>query len=183
MVDLARELDDEEEQETAEKAPKKRSSVMKIILIILGVVILIGGGTAAALYFTGNNPFNTSQSSEEDTEQAQESSDKGKNAKYFAVEPPFVVNYAAENQLRFLQVSMEVMAYDQSAINAVEKHLPVIRNNMVMLLSSQDAKALFSLEGKQRLRQKALEEIQKILKERTGKKGVEEVFFTSFVMQ
>jgi flagellar FliL protein len=186
MVDLARELDDEDEDKAAGALAKRKSSLLKIILIVLGVLVLIGGAVGATLYFTGSHLLaGAASSAPADQKDTPGANGKGENkeAIYFAIDPPFVVNFADQNQMRFLQVTMEVMAYDPDVIDAVKKHLPVIRNNLVMLLSSQDAKTLFSLQGKQGLRQQCLEEIQKVIKERTGKKGVEDVYFTSFVMQ
>ena len=42
---------------------------------------------------------------------------------------------------------------------------------------------LSTQEGKAKLRKEVLKEIHKVLEAETGKEGVEEVFFTSFVMQ
>ncbi len=185
MVDLARELDDEDEGKAAAAAPKKKSSVMKILLIVFGVIVLLGGAVGGTLYLTGSHLLSAAASSGGDVKDKKgaKGKEETREALYFPIDPPFVVNFADQNQMRFLQITMDVMAYSPDAIDAVKKHLPVIRNNLVMLLSSQDAKTLFSLDGKQRLRQKCLEEIQKIIKEHTGKKGVEDVYFTSFVMQ
>ena len=52
-----------------------------------------------------------------------------------------------------------------------------------MLFSSQKPDDLQTREGKERLREQALKEIQHIVEGYTGKPGVEEVFFTSFLMQ
>ncbi len=180
MVDLARELDDEDEGKGSAAAPKKKSSLMKILTIVFGVLLLLGGGIGGTLYFTGSHLLSASSSSEKTKGTGKEDT---REALYFPIDPPFVVNFADQNQMRFLQITMDVMAYSPEVIDAVKKHLPVIRNNLVMLLSSQDAKTLFSLQGKQHLRQQCLEEIQKIIKERSGETGVEDVYFTSFVMQ
>ncbi len=185
MVDLARELDDEDEGKGSAGAPKKKSSMMKILMIVFGVLLLLGGGIGGTLYFTGSHLLSASSSSGEKAKDKEggKGKEETREALYFPIDPPFVVNFADQNQMRFLQITMDVMAYSPDVIDAVKKHLPVIRNNLVMLLSSQDAKTLFSLQGKQHLRQQCLEEIQKIIKERTGKSGVEDVYFTSFVMQ
>jgi flagellar FliL protein len=52
-----------------------------------------------------------------------------------------------------------------------------------MLFSNQDPYTLNTREGKEKLRSEALGEIQKVMKQETGRAGVESVFFTSFVMQ
>ena len=61
--------------------------------------------------------------------------------------------------------------------------MPVIRNNLVMLFSSQTYKALMTVQGKEKLREQALREIQKVMEKETGEKVVDNVYFTSFVMQ
>ena len=48
---------------------------------------------------------------------------------------------------------------------------------------NQNPETLNSREGKEKLRNETLAEIQKVMTEETGEKGVENVFFTSFVMQ
>ena len=112
---------------------------------------------------------------------------KGEDSKnaatYYAFDPAFVVNFQAQDQLRFLQVKVEVMMRDPKVTPAIEKHMPVIRNNLVVLFSSQDFTTISTRVGKDRLRAQALAEIQKVLKESTGQPGVEQVYFTSFVMQ
>ena len=52
-----------------------------------------------------------------------------------------------------------------------------------MVFGSQDFEGLKTQEGKEVLRQKALEELQTIVSEETGDPGVEKVLFTNFVMQ
>ena len=61
--------------------------------------------------------------------------------------------------------------------------MPVIRNNLIMLLSSQKQAEVSTRDGKEKLRADALAEIQKVLKEQTGETGAEAVYFTIFVMQ
>ena len=197
--DLELDTDDEE------AAPKKRSGAMKIILIVLGVLLLAGGAAGGALYFTGalsggddaalrvqNGPPLSDAAAEDgakDTsKKAAAKKDKKKDAKpvevfYHALEPAFVVNFEDQNYVRFLQVGVEIMTNDQKVIDNIDKHMPVIRNNILLLFGSQSYADISSREGKERLRQQTLAEIQGILKKYTGEKGVEEVYFTSFVMQ
>ena len=61
--------------------------------------------------------------------------------------------------------------------------MSALRNGLVMLFSSQKPEDLLDREGKENLRQQALEEIQAILEAYTGNSGIDKVFFTSFVMQ
>lgn len=180
MVDLARELDDDDEVQPKERPAKKKSSLIKVVLLTVAIVCLVAASIGGTLYFAGVKVLSGHALG------SAASGDDGSSSQkplYLALDPPFVVNFADKNQMRFLQVAIEVMAYDQGAINAVKENTPIIRNNLVMLLSSQDADTLFSLAGKEKLRDQALHAIQKIVKMRTGHKGVKAVYFTSFVMQ
>jgi flagellar FliL protein len=61
--------------------------------------------------------------------------------------------------------------------------MPVIRNNLVMLFSSQTRQSIATREGKEQIRADAQAEVQKILQDRTGQPVIEALYFTSFVMQ
>jgi len=102
---------------------------------------------------------------------------------YIPLDPAFVVNFADGGKAKFLQVSVEVMTRHSEVVEHVTTHMPVIRNNLVLLFSSQTYDSVSTLEGKEALREEALGVIQKILEEETGDPGVEAVYFTSFVMQ
>jgi flagellar FliL protein len=99
------------------------------------------------------------------------------------MDPPLTVNFQGSPRLRYLQVGIQLMAYDAKAFDPVRQHMPVVRNNLIMLLSAKTYDELISREGKEALREEALQEIRKILEERAGNSGIEAVYFTSFVMQ
>ena len=75
------------------------------------------------------------------------------------------------------------MARDEKVIADVETHMPVIRNNLLMMLGGQTVSSLTNREEKEKLRKQALAEVQKIMKANTGEAGVEDLYFTSFVVQ
>ena len=101
---------------------------------------------------------------------------------YQPLNPALVVNFEHDSVVRFLQVTIEVMSRDQAVIDAVEAHSPLIRNNLLLLFSSQDYVFITTREGKEKLRADTLEEIQAIMRAQ-GVRGVEDVYFTSFVVQ
>ena len=104
-------------------------------------------------------------------------------AHYQRMEPAFVVNLADEEAARFLQVEMEVMAREASALEHVTTHMPRIRNSLLLLLGSHHVRDLSTREGKEKLRADVIAEVQKVLTEETGKPQIEAVYFNSFVMQ
>lgn len=105
---------------------------------------------------------------------------------YLALDPPLVVSFNEQNTMRFLQVTVEVMARDEESINAAKLHMPVIRNNLLNALSGRGLADLTSREGKESLRKECLAEIQRVLKAnatKDSKASVEDLYFTSFVVQ
>nr|WP_281379698.1 flagellar basal body-associated FliL family protein [Rehaibacterium terrae] len=99
------------------------------------------------------------------------------------MEPAFVVNLADRDLDRYLQVEVQVMTRDASVIPALEAHMPLIRNRLLLLFGQQHADQLRSREDKERLQEEALAELQAILAEVAGKPGIEAVYFTNFVTQ
>jgi flagellar FliL protein len=106
-----------------------------------------------------------------------------KPAVYFAFDPPLIVNFDDSQAVRFLQLQIEVLARDPKVVEAVKLHSPAIRNNLLMLMNGRDYKSLMNREGKEALRQECLKEVQRILAKETGKPGIEDLYFTSFVVQ
>jgi len=101
---------------------------------------------------------------------------------YYAIDPPLVVNFEDGSVVRFLQISMEIMAHDQKAIDSVQKNIPLIRNNLLLLMSNRDYQSLMSRDGKEKLRAEALAEVNNVQKKEGGA-PVDDLLFTSFVVQ
>lgn len=102
---------------------------------------------------------------------------------YIPLKPPFVVNYGGPGRLRYFKAEVSVRVTGAGSANAVRHHMPYIRNNLVLLFSRQTDEDIDTQEGKERLRQLALEEIQTILEAEDGESGVVDLFFNNFVIQ
>lgn len=107
------------------------------------------------------------------------------SAIYISMKPQFVVNYGGAGRLRYLKAEVAVRMQSSKAANSLRHHMPYIRNNMVMLFAGQTNESLSSQEGKEKLRQDALQEIRKVLKEEDGlePEQVMEVFFNTLFIQ
>jgi len=103
---------------------------------------------------------------------------------YLPLDPPFVVNFQADQLVRFLQISVQVMSRDQKTLDLLKNNDPVVRNDLLILLGNQKYTELSTPAGKEQLRTDALAAIRKDLVQAGGDpKSVEAVYFTSFVMQ
>jgi len=181
--------------EAEEGAAAKSSNIKKIIIFAAAGIILIGLAVGATLYFTGALGGDASDSEMSEDGSMSEDSAKDEEAEseeeeevptstvYHKFKPAFVVNFEDKGKLRFLQIDLSVATKLPSVIDALSTHEPVIRNNLVLLYSSKTAAELNSIEGKEELRKQTREAIQKIMKENIGNQGIDEVFFTGFVVQ
>jgi flagellar FliL protein len=158
------------------------SKVVLLLLIIL-IFVLIGSGTAAALYFAGifGSPASGSPAA---GEVAAEAKPKPlKPAIYVPLDPPLVVNFERNGRMGFLQATLQVMTREQAVQEAISRHMPVIRNNLLLLLSAKTYADVASREGKEQLRQEALAEINRVLGEQQVEGLADDLYFTGFVMQ
>lgn len=181
-----KDLDDDE---TTVKPPKSnKRGILKWLLIIFGVLLLIGLSVGTSIYVMKSMMGSTADNSITKSGHTKAKEDKKKHkepkvAIYYKFDSPFVVNIQGASGSRFLQLTLEAMTYDQDVNNAIDQNMPVIRNNILLLLSDLKYEQVVTLEGKQKLRKDILKEIQKILQDKIGKPGVEDVYLTSLVMQ
>lgn len=156
-------------------------SMGKIVVILVAVqfmlVIIIG----AALYFAG--VFDGDNGGGESKEAAAESSKSVGDPQYISMKPPFTVNFGSSGGARFMQVEVQVMTYDKEAAGAIETHQPVLRDRILRVLGNQEEEGIRTTAGKDKLREEILQVIRGVMEERYGKPAIEEVYFTSFVIQ
>ena len=160
------------------EAPGAGKRRLPLLLIIIGAVVLIGGA-GAALFLT--HAFGGSTRAH--SRAAAQHKPSGP-ALYLALDPAFVVNFQADQLVRFLQVSVEVMSRDPQTLQVLKDNDPVLRNDLLILFADQKYVTLSSPAGKEQLRANALAVIRKDLAQAGGDPNkVEAVYFTSFVMQ
>lgn len=166
---------------TAEEGAKGGKGKLIIIIVAAVLVLAIGGG--AAFFLLGDSSDDEAAA----TETSEVSQDMGATASgpaiYLKLDPAFVVDFIVSGKQRYLQLNLTVKSRDQGQIDAIKIHMPLIRNSLVLLFSSQVFSELQSTEGKMALKIAAVESINTILQQETSAGGVEDVLFTNFVMQ
>jgi flagellar FliL protein len=162
--------------EAAEEQPAAAGKRKKWLIIGAVTLLVLGGGGAGAFFLLG-----------QDT-QANKAQEKVKEphapALYVALDPPFVVNFEGDQVVRFLQVAVQVMTRDPSTVEMLKANDPVVRNDLLLLLANQNYEVIATRAGKEKLRSDALVAIRHVIDSSGGKSAnVEQVYFTSFVMQ
>jgi len=179
----------------AEAKQKKKKLLMFIGIAILLVVVSVG-----ATFFIVSKMMGGKNAGGDDGASSSESAHEvAKPALYFPLKT-FTVNYDVNGRQRFLQAELTLLYRDEAVLKTLELHMPAVRNSLVMLLSRQVFDELQTSEGKEKLREAALTEIQAIIAKETaagtektnGKNkakskdseiNIEQVLFTQFVMQ
>jgi flagellar FliL protein len=160
--------------DTEAAAPNK--SKKWLIIGIIAFLVLAGGG-AAAFFLMGN-------SAPAGKKHAEKASEPLAPPQYVALDPPFVVNFAGEQLVRFLQITVQVMTRDPATVEVLKTNDPVVRNDLLLLFANQKYEVIATREGKEKLRSDALATIRHVVESAGGKPDrVEQVYFTSFVMQ
>ena len=146
-----------------------------LLIGIAGAVLLACGGTGAWLML-GHKGHKTSA--------AVAPAPPSGPPLYVPLDPPFVANFQGDQQVRFLQITAQIMTHDPKTVEALKASDPIIRNDLLMLFSNQKATDLATSEGKEKLRAAALTAVRKVLSANDGKpEKVDTVLFTTFVMQ
>jgi flagellar protein FliL len=103
-------------------------------------------------------------------------------ATYYQLPNPFTSNL--EDTDSFVQIALAVSTYyDGRVIDAVKAHDLPIRSEVLLMLAQQQQLVLSTPEGKEALQKRLKGIINKVLKEKSGYGGVDNVYFTNFVIQ
>ena len=186
----------------AENEPPKKKKKGKILLLGALVLVLGGGGGGAALYGSKSGFLGGNKASEPDrprlvprdgvpeSEAARYFSPTGDKrpdpAKfkptYYALKDNFTANL--RDGSGFVQIGLGVSTYyDERVVANVELHEMALRSAVLLTLSSQDNAAIATAQGKEALKGALRASLNEVLKKKEGFGGIDDVHFTSFVVQ
>lgn len=149
----------------------------KILMIVVQVLLLAVAGGATWWFTQGNKPPAVEASD------AAAASPASKQPLYYSIEPAFVVNLLESRAVRFLQIQVDLMTRQNDVIPMVEKYLPRIRNDLIMLFAKLNRDSIATEEARLKIQQDALAVINAVLEQEGGRGGIEAVYFSKFVMQ
>jgi flagellar FliL protein len=166
--------------EAADKtaAPKAKSrGKLFLVVVISTAVVLLGAGVGAAWWLSaGKHPAAPAAAPRAELPAGP--------PLFLGLDPPFVVNFDSEQAVRFLQIAVQLETRDSSTVELLRTNDPVVRNDLLLLFGNQKYARLSTREGKEALRNEALEDLRKVLAAAGGHpERLEAVYFTSFVMQ
>jgi flagellar FliL protein len=197
--------------EEVEEEPKK-SNLLKIIIFIIGGILLIAVGLGIGYFLFGGEPEpdpsaevnqiiegkETEKKKTEDSEnkEGEEEGEDGiikKNVKaipevdsyettYFEFPGDFTTNLKGSR--KFLQVSVGVSTqYDEKVMEVVDSHQLALRSEILSTISDFTEEDISGSEGKKKLSERLIAVLNKKLESLDEFPGIEDVYFTAFILQ
>ena len=182
--------------ETESKDGEKKSS-KKLIVIIAIVVLLLGGGAGGYFFFMhqpagdehgkqaehGEKKAEEAHAAEEEKADEHEQDPAAHAEVYYQITEPLLVNFPPNASAKIIKIAVTVLVKGEANVAVMKKHEPMIRNNLLMAISSVGADKAKTLEGKKELQTMMQNEVGKVMELMTKKNPVQAVYFTDFVMQ
>jgi len=185
------EQDAQETENAADAGGEKKGGIVRLALIGLGLFVLVSVSqlttTIVASKFMPGLAGNAAP--EEEVEAVAVAEDPRVEVAsldppiYTSLDQPLIVSFQTEDSIRFLQLTVEAMARDEDSITAFTTHRPAIKNNLLTLFASMPFAELATVAGKEKARDAALKEVQSVLTANAPKAKIEDIYFTSFVVQ
>ncbi|HIB62540.1 MAG TPA: flagellar basal body-associated FliL family protein [Methylococcaceae bacterium] len=190
----------EDEEELEKKEPK---NILKILVFVLAALLLIGVSVAATLYLTGFFDVKDEQSVAVLNELEESTTDADGNLKekelpekkkketpesqqfeqsYQEMKSKFTVN--VPHSKKYLQFSISVMThYDDKVLDNVDKHQTALRSAILQVVRQKPVETYNSEDGMAGVLIEIKEAMNGVLMGYEDFGGIEEVFFTEFVIQ
>ena len=193
----------------AAEAPKKKGKMKGILMMLVMAIVFAGVGVGAGLYAAGaglvgghkeevaedpNAPKLVEKEGHADSGHGEKQTlpvgletDKSPDptkykASYYSFEQPFTANLRDSDG--FTQVGLGASTfYDQKVVDNIKDNEMPIRSAILMALSQQDSFTISTPEGKLKLQKELKAAINDVLKQRTGFGGIDNVYFTTLVVQ
>jgi flagellar FliL protein len=82
---------------------------------------------------------------------------------YIPIKPHLVVNYGGTGKVKYIRAELSLRTEDMHSAQEVSHHMPLIRDTLIMLISSVTDEQMASIAGKEQMRLEALEKINAAL--------------------
>ncbi|HEY0271386.1 MAG TPA: flagellar basal body-associated FliL family protein [Sphingomonas sp.] len=188
--------------DAAVPSPKKKGK-MKLIIMVVGGLALLGGGVAGGMFAAGMGIGGAHAGPKLDPDQpklvvrAGQTAEPGDDFKpigsfqpdprrykpsYYDMTQPFTSNLRDTDGIAQVALSVSTF-YDSKVMDNFKDNEQPIRSAVLATLANQDAFALETPEGKVQLQGRLKDAINKVLVDKTGYGGIDNVYFTNFIVQ
>jgi flagellar protein FliL len=88
-----------------------------------------------------------------------------------------------DGRRHYLRVDIQILVESGEQAEKIKTHMPAIRDKLILLFSGRNPEQISEVPEREKLRQSAKSEIQKVLERYHAGKGLKDVFFTDFMIQ
>ncbi|MDP3222205.1 MAG: flagellar basal body-associated FliL family protein, partial [Rubrivivax sp.] len=153
----------------AEAAPPAKGKKKLIIIIAIAALVLVSGGGAAVVLM--KKKANVEADADADAVEGGQAEAPAKAVAkrdpklvpVFVPLDPFTVNLADRNAERYAQVGITLEIDDLKTGDQIKNYMPVIRNNILLVLADRTAAELMGRDGKVKLADKVIRETSRAL--------------------
>ena len=189
----------ETEPEAGTEEPKKKKPILLIAGIAVGAIVLLVGVAFGTLYFSGYYEKKAELAAMDKLEELEAAATKAKDEapaklkkeapeatrfekNYFQIEKELMTNITGSKKVMVVQIAI-MTHYDSRVFDNIKKHEFALRSAMLDLMRQTTEAEANKPEFRKELAVKLKDIMNSLLEEYEDFGGVEEVMFTSFVMQ
>ena len=187
------------EAEAGSDEPKKKKPILLIVGIVVLAIVLMVGIAFGTLYFSGYYEKKAELAAMDKLEELEAAATKAKDEapaklkkeapeatrfekNYFQVEKELMTNITGSKKVMVVQIAI-MTHYDSRVFDNIKKHEFALRSAMLDLMRQTTEAEASKPEFRKELAVKLKHIMNALLEEYEDFGGVEEVMFTSFVMQ
>lgn len=115
------------------------------------------------------------------SEESKPDESAGPLIEYVDMKPKLTVNLAEPKH--YLMVNIQLLVEGAAHIEKIKKQMPVLRNEMIMMLSGMHTADIQSMEQREALRVKTKQTLTELLEKSHSSDGFKDVFFSEFLVQ
>jgi flagellar protein FliL len=187
------------EAEAGSDEPKKKKPILLIVGIVVLSIVLMVGIAFGTLYFSGYYEKKAELAAMDKLEELEAAATKAKDEapaklkkeapeatrfekNYFQVEKELMTNITGSKKVMVVQIAI-MTHYDSRVFDNIQKHEFALRSAMLDLMRQTTEAEASKPEFRKELAVKLKDIMNTLLEQYEDFGGVEEVMFTSFVMQ
>lgn len=151
----------------------------KMIIIIMAAILASSAAAGGAVWFLGKSSASASAKA---SAPAKKKGNSSTPAVFLPLEP-FTVNLQSEGNDQFLQVTIHLQVADAPTSDLMKANIAIVRNRILILLSSKKATDVASVEGKEELAAEIVKKLKEPFTHNGDEQDVLGALFTSFIVQ
>jgi flagellar FliL protein len=188
-------------EEVVEGEPKKKKPILLILVIVLSVIVLIMSVMFGTLYFSGFFEHKSEAAAHEKVDELEKAAEDAHSATpegpskvkkeaeatrfentYLEIDKEFMTNITSSKKIMVVKVAV-MTHYDSRVFDNVKKHEFAIRSAVLDVMRQSTEADVAKSDFRVELASKIKVVMNEMLMKYEDFGGIEDVFFTSFVMQ